>query len=167
MDRPTEEFPRSFSCDVMPMDHFPIFLNVKGRPVLVAGGGGLAAQRIRQLLSAAAEVWVVAPALNSELEQYRKDGSVRYAGPDFPAVEGLNPIAAFGASEDAALNHALHAWAQARRIPVHVVDRPDLCTFIMPAIVDRSPLVVAVSTGGHSPTLARLLRERLEAFLPH
>ncbi len=168
------------------MKHFPIFLDLNGRPVLVAGGGGMAALRTRQLLRAGARVHVVAPALGSELAALAEAGELTHSGgglaaadftPADPADEDTgaedltngesnNWALAVGAAEDAETNRQVYDWARRRGIPVNVVDRPNLCTFIMPAIVDRSPVLIAVSTGGASPTLSRLLRERLEALVP-
>ncbi len=147
------------------MNHLPIFLDLRGRNVLVAGGGSLACQRIRQLLAAGAQVTVAAAAPGPELAEFVARGTVR-------RVEGVAELAggnftlAFGVEENAEGNGRVYAWARARNIPVNVMDRPEWCTFIMPAIVEQPPVVIAVSTGGHSPTLARLLREWIEAVVP-
>lgn len=147
------------------MTHFPIFLNLRGRKVVVAGGGTMAYPRVRQLLAAGARVTVAAAALSPKLAALALKGAVRHVS-DLEQLKGGHFVLAFGAAEDAEANERLYAWACARNVPVNVMDRPEWCTFIMPAMVKRPPVMVAVSTGGHSPTLARLLRERLEAAVP-
>jgi uroporphyrin-III C-methyltransferase/precorrin-2 dehydrogenase/sirohydrochlorin ferrochelatase len=147
------------------MNHWPIFLNLLGRPVLVAGGGAMAYQRIGRLRAAGAHVTVAAAALSPQVAALVERGAVHHVD-GLEHLTGGRFVLAFGAAEDAQANERLYAWACAREIPVHVADRPEWCTFILPAVVERPPVLVAVSTGGCSPTLARLLRERLEAAVP-
>ncbi len=129
------------------MDFLPIFLNVREQPCLVVGGGEVAARKSALLQRAGARVTVLAPALFRD--------------------ENLDGFAlAIAATGDDAVNRAVAAAARARRIPVNVVDHPALCSFILPSIIERAPLVVAVSSGGASPVLARLLRARLESLIP-
>ncbi len=148
------------------MDYLPVFMNMAGRRALVAGGSLRAARKIELLLRAGAQVVVVAPELENELADLAKHGGFdHHPGPlTADALAGCS--LAYGASDDEAVNRQLHDLAAAAGIPVNIVDQPTLCSFIMPAVIDRSPLMVAISTGGKSPALARLLKERLETLLP-
>jgi uroporphyrin-III C-methyltransferase/precorrin-2 dehydrogenase/sirohydrochlorin ferrochelatase len=127
------------------MRHFPVFLELRGRRVLVLGQGEIAHIKAAALRSAGAEV-----GLAERFAPVLLDGCVLAVGADAPLAE----------------LQALSAEAQRRGVPVNIVDRPELCSFIMPAIVDRDPITIAVSTAGAAPVLARLIRARIEALLP-
>ncbi len=148
------------------MDFLPIFLNIREGLALVVGGGEVAARKTSLLLKAQAQVRIVAPELCSTLQALASDGKVEHIPRDFQEsdLDGCNLV--FAATDDSRLNSRISELAKAQRLPVNVVDQPELCTFIMPSIIDRSPVVAAVSTGGASPVLARLIRTRLEALIP-
>ena len=148
------------------MDFLPVFLNLKKRPCAVIGGGDVAARKASLLLNAGAQVTVHAPALGEGLQRWAAEGKVRHVAQEFrpEALAGCTLVIA--ATDDAQVNRQVSDAAKARGIPVNVVDQPSLCTFIMPSIIDRSPVIVAVSTGGASPVLARLIRARLETLIP-
>jgi uroporphyrin-III C-methyltransferase/precorrin-2 dehydrogenase/sirohydrochlorin ferrochelatase len=148
------------------LDFLPIFLDVREQPCLVVGGGEVAARKVALLLRAGARVTVLAPALVAAFDADRAAARIVHRAARFgPAdVEGF--AVAIAATDDEAVNRAVAAAARARRIPVNVVDQPALCSFILPSIIDRAPLTVAVSSGGASPVLARLLRARLESLIP-
>lgn len=149
------------------MDFLPIYLNIRGRPGLVVGGGEVAARKVALLLKAQATVTVVAPELCENLRAGVAADKIAHIARPF-AVGDLNDAAiVVAATDDEAVNRLVASEAKARNIPVNVVDRPQLCSFIMPSIIDRSPVVVAVSSGGASPVLARLLRARLETLIPN
>ncbi len=148
------------------MDFLPIFLNLRDQPVLVVGGGDVAARKVDLLLKAQANVAVVAPKLCAALAALAGHGKIVHVHAEFSDTVIASPRIMVAATDDEDVNRAVAAAARARNIPVNVVDRPELCTFIMPAIIDRSPIVVAVSSGGNSPVLARLLRARLESLIP-
>jgi uroporphyrin-III C-methyltransferase/precorrin-2 dehydrogenase/sirohydrochlorin ferrochelatase len=148
------------------MDFLPVFLDIRGQPCLVVGGGEVAARKCALLLRAGARVTVLAPQLGAGLAADLAAGRVAHRAASFreEALEGF--ALAIAATSDEAVNRAVAAAAKARRIPVNVVDRPALCSFILPSVIERAPLVVAVSSGGASPVLARLLRARLESLIP-
>jgi uroporphyrin-III C-methyltransferase/precorrin-2 dehydrogenase/sirohydrochlorin ferrochelatase len=148
------------------MDYLPVFMNMAGRRALVAGGSLRAARKAELLLRAGAEVVVVAPDLEGEFAELAARGGVVHRPGQLAADMLAGCGLAYGASDDETVNRQLYDLAVAAGIPVNIVDQPELCTFIMPAVIDRSPLMVAISTGGRSPALARLLKERLEALLP-
>src|SRR5215475_10416153 len=148
------------------MDYLPIFLNLQRRPVVVVGGGAVALRKVSTLRAAGAQVTVVAPALDLQLAAQAARGEVRHiAAPFIPAHLG-EASAVIAATNDIAVNCAVSRASRERGIPVNVVDDAELSTFIFPAIIDRSPIVVAVSSGGHAPVLARRIRAQIEALLP-
>ena len=148
------------------MDYLPLFHKLQGSRVLVVGGGEIALRKARLLSDAGAALRVVAPDVEGQLAALAREGGgeVRTRGYEPQDQDGCRLVIA--ATDDPALNAQVSADAQQRNLPVNVVDAPALCTVIFPAIVDRSPLVVAVSSGGDAPVLARLIRAKLEAWIP-
>jgi len=146
------------------MDFLPLFHKLQDRPVLVVGGGEVALRKARLLADAGARLRVVAPQVRDELREL--------AGPAGTFLRGYQPedlqgvVLVIAATDDEPLNARISAEAQALGIPVNVVDAPALCSVIFPAIVDRSPLIVAVTSGGDAPVLARLIRARIETWIP-
>ena len=145
------------------MDFLPIFLNVKGKLCLVVGGGEVARRKAGVLLEAGANVRVVAPEIHPDLVEQQ---GVECVVARFEAqhLDGVTLVIA--ATSDHSVNRQVSELARERNVPVNVVDNPELCSFIMPAILDRSPLMVAFSSGGASPVLTRMLRGKLEAMIP-
>ncbi|HFR4112675.1 TPA: siroheme synthase CysG [Yersinia enterocolitica] len=148
------------------MDYLPLFADLKQRPVLVVGGGEVAARKIDLLHRAGAQVRVVAQTLSFELEQLHQDGRIHWLALDFLPEQLDEVFLVIAATNDTALNAAVFAAADKRHLLANVVDDQPRCSFIFPSIVDRSPLVVAISSAGQAPVLARILREKLEALLP-
>lgn len=148
------------------MDYFPVFLNLKQARALVVGGGPVAARKVELLRSAGARIFVVAETLCPDLQEYRDQGELEYTGGDFHETLLRDCAIAVAATSDRAVNREVARLCRERGIPVNVVDDPDLCSFITPAILDRSPLVIALSTGGAAPVLARQLKARLATFIP-
>jgi uroporphyrin-III C-methyltransferase / precorrin-2 dehydrogenase / sirohydrochlorin ferrochelatase len=127
------------------MDFLPIFLNIRDRPCLIVGAGQVGSRKAALLRRAGAQVTMTT--------EFREEELGRYA-------------LVIAATSNQEVNRSVAAAAKARNIPVNVVDQPALCSFILPSIIERPPLVVAVSSGGASPVLARLLRARLESLIP-
>lgn len=146
------------------MDYLPIFLDVRDRPCLVVGGGLVAARKLALLLRAGARAVVVAPHLTDELRAMASVVELRERPFAEVDLDGMTLVIA--ATDDAQVNARVAALASARGLLVNVVDTPALCSFIMPAVVDRSPVIAAVSSGGRAPVLTRLLRARLETLIP-
>jgi uroporphyrin-III C-methyltransferase/precorrin-2 dehydrogenase/sirohydrochlorin ferrochelatase len=148
------------------MNFLPIFLDLRNRHCLVVGGSETAARKAELLLRAGARVDVVAPALHEGWARLPNAEHVSRVADDFvPALlDGKDAVIVV--EDDLAAAQAIAEAARARHIPVNVADKPGLCSFILPSIIDRSPIVVAVSSGGESPVLARLLRARLETLVP-
>jgi uroporphyrin-III C-methyltransferase/precorrin-2 dehydrogenase/sirohydrochlorin ferrochelatase len=147
------------------MRHFPIFADLRGRRVLVVGGGDVAEHKIRLLISAGARVTVIAPQLTPWLEQQAADAALSVSRREFAEELPENIFLVIAATDDRAVNAAVAAAAENRHVFVNVVDDAELSTFQVPAIVDRSPLIVAISSGGTAPVLARVVRERIESLL--
>jgi len=148
------------------MDFLPIFLNVKQRDCLVVGGGQVAARKVALLEKAGSAITVISPVLCDDLAAMAAAKNISHISREFEDADISNQAVIIASTDDRNINERISAIAQERGIPVNVVDNPDLCSFMMPSIIDRSPVPVAVSTGGASPVLARLLRGRLESSIP-
>lgn len=148
------------------MDYLPIFLDLRDRRCLVVGGGEVAARKTDLLLQAGARVQVAAPDLGDGMQALLDAGRISYRAGPFQEADLAGAQLVIAASDDRSVNARAAELADARGVPVNVVDDPALCRFIMPVIIDRSPVLAAVSTGGASPVLARLIRGRLEALIP-
>ncbi|HEY5624472.1 MAG TPA: siroheme synthase CysG [Gammaproteobacteria bacterium] len=148
------------------MDRLPIFVDLEGRACLVVGGGPVAERKIRELLSARADVTVVAPGLTRGLEQLRARAGFDYRRRGFEEADLDDRWLVIAATSDRALNARVAAAAETRQTFCNVVDEAGLCTFITPAVVDRAPITVAISSGGRSPVLVRWVKGVIEALLP-
>ncbi|MES9940699.1 MAG: siroheme synthase CysG [Candidatus Thiodiazotropha sp. 6PLUC2] len=148
------------------MDFFPIFLDIKNKTCLVIGGGAVAERKTALLLKSGADVVLISPELTQNLTGWRDMGRLNHVQRAFHDEDISEQHLIIAATNDPTLNQQIANLANQRRIPVNVVDQPSLCSFIVPSIIDRSPVVAAVSTGGASPVLARLIRSRLESLIP-
>jgi uroporphyrin-III C-methyltransferase/precorrin-2 dehydrogenase/sirohydrochlorin ferrochelatase len=148
------------------MEYLPAFLDIRDQRCLVVGGGAVAARKVSLLARSKGLITVVAPQLGEALARELAEGRITHRAKAFgPAdVEGFS--IAIAATDEQDVNEAVAAACRARHIPVNVVDQPRLCTFILPSVIERPPLTIAVSSGGASPVLARLLRARLETLIP-
>ncbi|CAJ1759442.1 Siroheme synthase [Aeromonas hydrophila] len=148
------------------MDYLPIFCRLDNKPVLLVGGGEVAERKARLLLDAGAQLTVVAPELDPELAELAANGSVEWLAGEFAPQQLAGKWLVVAATDRREVNALVYQSANQARIFANVVDDPKRSSFIMPSIIDRSPLMVAISSGGKAPVLARLLREKLEAMLP-
>lgn len=148
------------------MDYLPLFTRIEGRSCLVVGGGAIALRKAGLLARAGAKVRVVAPEITPELERLALDSDGSAELREYRVDDLSDVVLVIAATSDAGVNATVSADAFARRVPVNVVDSPELCSVILPSIIDRSPLIVAVSSGGASPVLARQLRAKLESWIP-
>jgi uroporphyrin-III C-methyltransferase/precorrin-2 dehydrogenase/sirohydrochlorin ferrochelatase len=149
------------------MGLYPLFADVTGLPVLVVGGGHVAERKIAALLAAGAKVRVGAPSLTPALTQRAERGEIEHLPGSFQPAWLDGAWLAIAATDDRGLNAQVAAAASERRIFANVVDDPALSRFQVPAVVDRAPLTVAISTGGAAPVIARRVRETLETQLDH
>ncbi|CAJ1760247.1 siroheme synthase CysG [Aeromonas veronii] len=148
------------------MDYLPIFCRLDNKPVLLVGGGEVAERKARLLLDAGAQLTVVAPELDPELAELAANGSIEWLAGEFASEQLAGKWLVVAATDRREVNALVYQSANRARIFANVVDDPKRSSFIMPSIIDRSPLMVAISSGGKAPVLARLLREKLEALLP-
>ncbi|MCB1861254.1 MAG: uroporphyrinogen-III C-methyltransferase [Gammaproteobacteria bacterium] len=148
------------------MDFLPLFLNIKNRPCLVVGGGEVAARKVTLLRKAGACVTVVAPDLCPGLTTLAAAAEISHKARAYEQHDLDGARLVIAATDSADINQRVSEQAERLNIPVNVVDQPELCSFIVPSIIDRSPVVAAVSTGGASPVLARIIRTRLETLIP-
>lgn len=148
------------------MDFLPLFHNLRGQRVLVVGGGEIALRKSRLLADTGAVLRVVAPQIDSQLATLVVSTGGEQLLRGYAAADLQGCVLVIAATDDEPLNAQVSADARTRGVPVNVVDSPALCSVIFPAIVDRSPLLVAVSSGGDAPVLARLIRAKLETWIP-
>ncbi len=148
------------------MNTFPLFFKLEDRKVLIVGGGDVALRKADLLSRAGAAITILAPSISAEIQALLSDSKheLIYENYNKAYMSGARVIIA--ATDDETLNHQIHADASELNIPVNVVDTPHLCDFIFPAIVDRNPIVIGISSNGKAPVLARLLRARLETLIP-
>ncbi|WP_439106922.1 siroheme synthase CysG [Congregibacter sp.] len=148
------------------MDFLPINLRLRDQPVVLVGAGVVAARKARFLLGAGAILTVIAPEQDAQFRALGEEFSLTWQQREYAPGDLAGAIMVIAATPDRGVNESVHREARSLNIPVNVVDSPDLCSFIFPAIVDRSPLIVAISSSGASPVLARSVRSRIEAMLP-
>ena len=148
------------------VDFLPVFMNIRDRDCLVVGGGSVAARKAAMLASCGGRITIVAPELCDDIEAHTASGEYTHIPRPFEASDLDGKTLVIAATDDEHTNRQVSELAKARNLPVNVVDAPALCSFIMPSIVDRSPMQIAISTGGASPVLARMLRTHLESSIP-
>ena len=148
------------------MSLFPIFLKLTARPTVVIGAGNLAESKIESLLAAQAHVTVVAPAANPRLVRLAEVGEIIWHRRTYQAGDIAGKFLAVAATNDAAVNRAVFAEAEAGGVLMNAVDDPPFCDFYFPSVVRRGDLQIAISTAGHSPALAQRLRKEINSLLP-
>lgn len=148
------------------MEFLPIFLNIRQQRCTVIGGGEVATRKVRLLLKAQADVQVISPEICPGLKSLSAQSTFSIVDREFRPEDIGNSSLIIAATDSKEVNQSIADLARDKNIPVNVVDDPDNGSFIMPSIIDRSPVVAAVSTGGASPVLARLIRARLESLIP-
>lgn len=145
-----------------PAAYYPLFADLRGRRCVVIGGGMVAQRKVMTLLRFGAKVTVVSPAATQRLKRYAEQGLIRYVKRRFKTCDLEGAWLAYAATNDEAINRRVFRTAERQRVFSNVVDQPPLCSFIAPAVLKRGDLVVAISTGGASPTVAKHLRREFE-----
>lgn len=148
------------------MEHLPIFLDINGKRTLIVGSGVIAARKADLLLRAGSELTIIAPALGEELSRLAETYSFNHKASGLMADDLDGCVVAFGCSKDDTVNRNLRELAAVAGVMVNVPDQTESCDFIMPAVVDRTPLLIAISSGGSSPLLVRMLKARFETTIP-
>lgn len=149
-----------------PVVYFPAFLNLQGRTVLVMGAGEVALRKIRLLLPTNAKIHLLSREVHEEIRALIEEGRINLLGSVFAPEHLAGCSLVIAATDDMLLNQRIAEAAKALNIPVNVVDDAELSSFITPAIINRAPIQIAISTGGSGPVLARRLREKIETILP-
>ncbi len=147
------------------MKYYPVFLRVAGRPCLVIGGGSVAQQKAESLLRAGAQVTVISPQLNPGLSALAAAGQIEHRQRPYASGDVHGFSLAYAATGDGALHTRIKRDAQDAGVLLNVVDQPHLCDFIVPSVVQRGDLLVAASTSGTSPALAKRIRQDLDGML--
>jgi len=148
------------------MNYLPIFYNISGSKCLVVGAGAIAARKAELLLKAGGNLRIVAIEISERIHELSAIHNLEVLRREFREADIDGVACVIAATNNEALNRKISGLAQARGIPVNVVDNPELCSFIMPSMIDRGPVQIAISTGGISPVLARMLRSKLESCIP-
>ncbi|WP_379544408.1 siroheme synthase CysG [Psychrobacter sp. R86515] len=148
------------------MNTFPLFFKLEDRKVLIVGGGEVALRKADLLSRAGACITILAPDISHELQALLTDDKHQFIYENYNKTYMSGARVIIAATDDETLNHQIYADATELNIPVNVVDTPHLCDFIFPAIIDRNPIVIGISSNGKAPVLARLLRARLETLIP-
>jgi precorrin-2 dehydrogenase len=144
------------------MSYYPVFLRVAGRPCLVIGGGRVAEQKVDSLLKACADVTVMSPQLTPRLTALAAAGRIEHRPHRYASGDLAGFFLVYAATDDAALHEQIAIEADAAGVLLNVVDRPQLCHFIVPSVVERGDLMIATSTSGASPAMAKRIRRDLE-----
>ncbi len=147
------------------MRYYPVFLDIAGKPVVVIGGGEVALRKVESLLDAGARVTVVSPTLHPELQSLATEGRVEHVAREYKPGDLEGCSLAFVGTDDRSVNAAVSGEGRQRGVWVNAVDDIPNCDFIVPGIVCRGDLIVAVSTSARSPAMARKMREQLEEFV--
>ncbi|MBI2864503.1 MAG: bifunctional precorrin-2 dehydrogenase/sirohydrochlorin ferrochelatase [Chloroflexi bacterium] len=147
-------------------DYYPVFLDIRGKRSLVVGGGSVAERKARGLLSCGASVTVLSPSLVSGLRQLAEEGSIEVVSRGYDPGDAKAYFVVIAATDDPEVNRQVFADVEAQGGLINTVDDPQHCRFIVPATLERGGLVLAISTAGKSPALAKRVREELEAIFP-
>lgn len=147
-----------------PMKHYPMMVNLHGKRCLVVGGGRVAERKIGSLLASGADVMVVSPACTDQVAAWASTGQITLVARTFVPEDVREAVIIVAAANDPAVNLSVHQACLPHQW-VNIADRPDLCTFTVPSVVERGDLQIAISTGGHNPGLAKKLRRQLEEWI--
>lgn len=145
--------------------YYPIFLKLKNKQVVVIGGGQVAERKILTLLERGAKIKVISPELTHKLRDLANEGKFLWEKREYQRGDLEGAFLVIGATNNPNVQEAIFNEAEERGIPCNIVDKPDFCSFIVPSLLERGDLTLAISTGGASPAVARRLRERLENIL--
>lgn len=149
------------------MDYFPIFCQLNNKPCLLVGGGEVAERKARLLMDAGAVISVVAPTFTPQFMQWQNEQRLQCFTAEFSVADLADKWLVIAATDNEQVNQLVYQQATEQRIFCNVVDSPKQASFIMPSVIDRSPIMVAISSGGKAPVLARILREKMEQWLPN
>lgn len=145
--------------------YYPIFIDVEERDVVIIGGGAVCARKAETMMKYGARVTIVSPEITGEIDAWRAEGKLAVRRKEYEELDLQGASMVIASTDDACVNARVARDCRRRKIPVNVVDVTHLCEFIVPAIVERGSIQLAVSTGGKSPALARTLKEDLQKLV--
>jgi len=144
------------------MKYYPVHLDINNRKVLVVGGGSVGSRKVKTLLDCGARVTVVSPEVSRQLRELAASGDIKLAERSYQSEDLNGVFVVIGATDDETLNQQISSDADRLNTLCNIADRPEVCNFILPSIVQRDDLVITISTSGQSPALAKKLRKSLE-----
>lgn len=144
------------------MEYYPVFLKLAGRKCLVVGGGSVAERKVQALARCGADIHLVSPELTPGLKEMSDTGRINYRAGFYHTTDLEDAFLVISATDDDGINSVVAVDCAARNIAINVVDDPDRCSFVVPSVVHRGDFKLAISTGGNSPHLARVIRQELE-----
>ena len=144
------------------MEYYPIHLDIKNRNCLVVGGGAVGTRKVKTLLECGARVTVVSPAPSQQLTELAAEGAIKLSRRTYRSADLAGAFLVIGATADGRLNQQISSDAALTNTLCNIADRPEVCNFILPSIIQRGDLVITISTSGKSPALAKKLRQKLE-----
>ncbi|MDB9822885.1 bifunctional precorrin-2 dehydrogenase/sirohydrochlorin ferrochelatase [Deltaproteobacteria bacterium] len=145
------------------MSYYPILVDLKGKKAVVVGGGIVAQRKIEALLECGADVYVISPALTPELQKHLEEEKITLQGREFSRDYIQGAFLVIAATDDPELNHRVSEFAREKGVLVNAVDQPSDCDFIVPSVIRRGDLLIAASTSGKSPAMAKRIREKLSS----
>jgi len=145
--------------------YYPLFLDIAQKPCIVLGGGKVADRKVRMLLKFGAKVKVISPDITNDLQLLAQKGKIHIAMRRYRATDLRNASLVFAATDDEKINNRIRGDARRANVPVNVADNPDLCDFIVPSIIKKGPVVIAISTSGLLPLLSKKLRQEMETIV--
>jgi precorrin-2 dehydrogenase/sirohydrochlorin ferrochelatase len=145
---------------------YPVYIKLEHQPCLVVGGGRVAERKVERLLKSGAEVTVVSPDLTPQLEKWAMEKKITWIARPFQTDDAKTAFLTIAATDDETINRLVESKVRAMKRLINVVDVPDQCNFYVPSIVERGDLMIAISTNGKSPALARYLKEKIYTWLP-
>jgi uroporphyrin-III C-methyltransferase/precorrin-2 dehydrogenase/sirohydrochlorin ferrochelatase len=148
------------------MENFPIFIDINKKPVTIFGGGDIALRKAILLIKANPLLTIVAKEFSEDFMEFIKENKLSFLHKSYEPSDIKSQILIVAATDNKSINKSISKTAEEKRIPVNVVDQPELCTFTMGSIVERDALVIAISSGGKAPVLARMIREKMEGLIP-
>jgi len=148
------------------MESFPIFLNIKNKPITVIGGGDIALRKVKLLIKVKPKITLISKVICKELKEILVEHNHKIIKKSFQEKDLENPILIVAATNNTKLNKKISIIAQQKNILINVVDQPELCTFTMGSIIERDSLVISISSGGKAPVLVRSIREKIEILIP-
>lgn len=148
------------------MPYFPVFMNIENKRVVVIGGGGVALRKVEKLLPFKPTITVIAPKVVKELVSMEREGRIKIVRRRFNSKDIEDSFLVIGATNNRKVNRRIYKIASRKGILCNIVDDPELCSFIFPALITKRDLCIGITTSGKAPSVSKLLKEWISEFLP-